>query len=470
MGIREKYSSLSKNTILFTINSFGSKMISFLFIPLYTTVLHTSDYGIVDLLSTTVQLLIPVMTLNIQDAVIRFALDDRYNPEDVVSGGMKVIGMSSLFLAIALTLLRVTGAVNLENRYLIFLFLSFIVGAVNNSISMYLRARDRVRIIVIGGLVNTVLTCFLNIFLLLFLKMGINGYLLANVIGGIISIIIMAVMGNVINQSHLGIDFDILSVMIPYSLPLVVNSLAWWFNNASDRYILVYFAGSAVNGIYAVSYKIPTVLSTIQNIFYNAWSVSAVKEFDEDDTDGFIGNVYLMYSCVSFVGCSFILLFHIPLARLLYAKDFFVAWKYVPPLLVGTVFNGLALFEGCIFTAVKRTRDVSMTTFIGAVINTVFNFILIPFWGALGAAIATMAGYFFIWIIRTVRVRSIVKMKVKWIDQILACLLIIVQGVIALSENMIMLQIVFFMIMILCQWRSLREIVYSMLRRMGKNL
>lgn len=59
---------------------------------------------------------------------------------------------------------------------------------------------------------------------------------------------------------------------------------------------MTFFCGTAINGIYAVSYKIPTILSTIQTIFYNAWSISAITEFDKDDRDGFIGNIYTIYS------------------------------------------------------------------------------------------------------------------------------------------------------------------------------
>ena len=72
---KNKYRDLSKNTILFTINSFGSKIISFLLVPLYTYVLSTSDYGTADLVTSTVSLLVPVLTLNVQDAVLRFSLE-----------------------------------------------------------------------------------------------------------------------------------------------------------------------------------------------------------------------------------------------------------------------------------------------------------------------------------------------------------------------------------------------------------
>ena len=88
MSKQSKYKNLSMNTLLFTISSFGAKIISFLLVPIYTSVLSTKDYGNVDLVSTTVQLLIPIATLNIQDAVLRFSLDDKYEAEEVIGSNL----------------------------------------------------------------------------------------------------------------------------------------------------------------------------------------------------------------------------------------------------------------------------------------------------------------------------------------------------------------------------------------------
>lgn len=139
------------------------------------------------------------------------------------------------------------------------------------------------------------------------------------------------------------------------------------------------------------------------------------------------------------------------IAKILYSNDFFVAWKYVPFLLVGTVFNGIALFEGCIFTAVKRTKDVSRTTIIGALVNTIINFSLIPFIGATGAALSTMIGYMTVWIIRTLQLRSIVKMKVKWNIQITSAVLILIQAVFAVFVKSYLIQVIPIIILIVIQ-------------------
>ena len=109
-----KYGDLSKNTILFTINSFGSKVITFLLVPLYTHVLSTSDYGTADLMTSTSQLLVPLLTLNIQDAVLRFSLDKTKDSKKVISSGFTINSIAMCFLALALLLLSGLGVLKFE--------------------------------------------------------------------------------------------------------------------------------------------------------------------------------------------------------------------------------------------------------------------------------------------------------------------------------------------------------------------
>lgn len=449
MSKKSKYKELSLNTLLFTISSFGSKLISFLLVPLYTYTLSTQDYGTVDLLNTTIQLLIPFLTINIQDAVLRFSLDSDYEKDEVIGVGIKITFISSILLAIILYVIKSMDSKPIDNKYLLYLFLSYVFGSLFNIFSMYLKGKNRIKILTFGGVLNTFITCILNVFLLLWLKKGVTGYLLANLSGLMITVIFLLIIGEIYKDVKFSSSKSLCRLMVKYSFPLVLNSLAWWINNASDRYILTYFCGASLNGVYSVAYKIPTILSTIQNIFYSAWSISAITEFDKNDNDGFMGNIYTMYSCVSILGCSILLIGNYYIAQLLYSKDFFVAWSYVPPLLIGTVFNGLALVEGCIFTAAKKTAGVTKTTIYGALVNTLFNFILIPYYGAYGAAFATMIGYFTTWFIRSLNLKSIIQMKVNWKYQILIIILLFLQLIPSLTRKVYWMQIPI-MVLLIC--------------------
>lgn len=231
-------------------------------------------------MTTTAQLLIPVLTLNVQDAVLRFTLDDNYNKEDIIKVSSRTIMISSLLTIVILSLTKSFGIIDLDNNYLFFLFFSYLMGTINNSLNMYLRSTNKMKIIGICGVINTFIACVANIFLLLVAKLGVNGYMIANILGICIANIGMFLFGNVWKDLKRGKwNKTVAKAMFAYGIPLVANSIAWWINNASDRYILTFFCGTALNGVYSVSYKIPSILSMLQNTFYNAWSVSAITEY-----------------------------------------------------------------------------------------------------------------------------------------------------------------------------------------------
>lgn len=439
--MKKKYTSLLKNIGLFTIGSLGSKIITFFLLPLYTSTLTTSEYGIVDLIQSTSQLLMPLLLLSIQDATLRFGMDPQYKKEDVLSTSIKTILRGSLILIIGLVILSYFKIINIELNYLIFLFLIFILGSFNNCFCLYLKAKDKASVIAISGIFCTLITCLVNIILLVVFKIGILGYMIGLVSGMLVQFIYQLFFGKIYKDFHIRRYNDLSNKMIKYSFPLISNSLAWWVNNASDRYILTFMSGIAANGVYAISYKIPTILTTFQGIFYNAWSISAISEFDSDDKDGFIGKNYMMYSFMSIIGCSLLIILNIPIAKVLYSNEYFNAWMCVPFLLVGTVFNGISQLEGALFAATKKTKEVAKTTIIGAIVNILFNFIFIYLFGAVGAALATMIGYCITWWLRTKSLNSFIKIKINWKMHYFSIFILIIQSILATLNLFVIIQV-----------------------------
>ena len=206
-------------------------------------------------------------------------------------------------------------------------------------------------------------------------------------------------------------------------------------NNSIDKYFVTAICGAAQNGIYAVSYKIPTILTVFHSIFSQAWNLSAIKEFDKNDKDGFFANTYTMYNAILVILCSGLVLFNIPIAKILFAKDFFVAWKYSSVLLVSIVFSALSGFLGSIFTAVKDSKIFAVSTVISAIVNCILNAILIPMWGIQGAAIATAISFFLIWFIRLICTRKYIKWRINLVVDIVAYVILVIQVVLEHFEN-----------------------------------
>lgn len=465
MDFINKYRNLSKNTILYAINSIGGKLAGFLLIPLYTSVLSSNDYGMSDVLMVTVQLLVPLLTLNIQDAVIRFTLDEECDKQKVLNIGINIVIKGGTILSVSLLLARITEALLLDLRFVCYIIFAFLINAFNNIASFYLRAQNRVTIIVLAGLSNTVITCLCSIVFLLYYNMGVYGYLFANIMGALTSSLFYLFFNGIYREIMPSTDSVLTKTMVFYSLPLAINTIAWWINNASDRYILTLLLDSSANGIYAVSNKIPSILSSAQTVFYNAWSVSVIMNFDKADKDGFIGNVYSFYSEISVLVCSFLLIINKPIATILYAKEFYDAWRYVPPLLVGMVFCGLSLFEGCFFTAVKDTKKVSYTTIVGAIINLFLNMFLIPITGIIGASIATMISYIVTWVIRVVLAQRIITMKVKWRRHFLLYLLLIIQASSSIIFDALTIQYILFIVIVFCMKGEIHTFLKSVARK-----
>ena len=100
--MNKKYRYLGKNTIIFAISSFGTKALSFLLGPLYTSVLTTAEYGTADLITTTATLLVYVLTINIASSVLRFTIDQRSEGRNILSFGFRILILGTIICGMLL--------------------------------------------------------------------------------------------------------------------------------------------------------------------------------------------------------------------------------------------------------------------------------------------------------------------------------------------------------------------------------
>ena len=433
--MNKKYKSLLKNIFYFLLAGFVPRIASFILLPIYTSYLKTSDLGISDLIVSTVNLLLPLLTLEVQDAVMKFSLDNTASKKSVFSIGINLSLLGAIVLLIGEIILYKTGIIHLPLHLLAYMFILYIVDSTNIIVSYFCRGLDKVKILTYSSILSSLITFLCSICFVAVFKLGLHGYLWTNIIANFSStayIFISAQMGE-----YYEIKFEKKTSirMIKFSLPLIISALSWWINNASDKYILGYFAGTAFVGIYSVSSKIPNILSTLGTVIAKAYSMSAIKEFDKEDSDGFLGKSYSAICAGMVIGCSFLLLLNIPLAKILFSKDFFKAWKYVPFLLLSIAFNQMALSCQNIFIAQNKTKIVSKTALIGAVINTVFNIVLIPPFGALGASIATAISFFVVWELRYLILKRELNIKNQPLIEFFSFILLIFQTIFSIYGN-----------------------------------
>lgn len=139
----QKYKYLIKNIGLLTVSKFGSKILSFILIPLYTNLLTTAEYGTYDIYSTTVSLLIPILTIQVVDSVVRFSLEVDIDKTHVFSIGFKRVGFSCVIVAIFITINWITGFVHILAEYPMCFFLMYSTEIAYSLLSQFCRGIEK---------------------------------------------------------------------------------------------------------------------------------------------------------------------------------------------------------------------------------------------------------------------------------------------------------------------------------------
>lgn len=436
-----RYRYLLKNIGLLTLSSFSTKLLSFFLVPLYTNILSTTEYGTYDLFNTTIGVLLPILTLNIQEAVMRFSIDSKYDRKSIVTVATRFFILSNLIVILGLWVNYTFVFSVIAKQYAIFFFLMFLSQSLSGMITMYVRGIDKIYDLSVSSAIAAVITICLNVSFLAFLHWGLVGYFMANIIGPMVQSLYLIVKAHVLGDIHLERAYQSeKNEMVNYSKPLIVNSIAWWVNNSSDRYIVVIFCGLAENGIYSVASKIPSILNIFQTIFNQAWTLSVVRDFDPEDRDNFFSNTYRVYNCLMVVICSVIIASDKILAKFLYANDFYVAWQYVPWLTIAILFGAISGYIGGFFAAVKDSKIFATSTVFGAITNIILNFCLVPYIGTLGAAIATAISYFEVWAFRYWHSQKYIKLKINLFRDCISYSILILQSLVLLflkQENLL---------------------------------
>ena len=406
-----KKKELMKNTIIIFCGKVCTQLISFFLLPLYTGYLATKDYGIVDLITTYVTLLVPIITLELEMSIFRYLVDSRGKEKEtkkLMSNNFGVLLTALLIFTILYII--VTSFWKFDFRWLI--LIDIIICTFSGNFLQISRGMGRTLDYSISCLITGVLTIISNILLIAVFKLGAFGMItsmaLANGIGALY-LFIRLKLYKLIDFKL--IDKKLIKEMYRYSIPLVPNGVSWWIVNVSDRTIISYVIGTAANGLYAVSNKFPTILSSLLGIFNLSWSESAALHINSPDRDEFFSDisntVTKLFSSLG-VGMIACMPFIFPL---LINSKYNGAFNQIPILVLGAVFNVVVCLYSAIYIAKKMTKQVATVSIIGAVINIFVNVLLIKRIGLYAASISTAISYFVMMIYRHIDLKKYINIK-----------------------------------------------------------
>lgn len=409
-----KYQTLASNTIILAIGQFGSKMLVYVMLKFYTNMLGTDGFGDVNNIINASSLLISVVTLSINEGVLRYALDKANNGKHVLSIGLNTAIVGLLLFSAAVPLV---GMIEMLSDYQWLIYMYVATGSIKGICAIYVRARGHVKLFAVDGILTTISVILLNLLLLGVFHLGVVGYVLSVSLGDLISILFLTWRAKLYKQYRpFGNDPVLAKSMIRYSIPLMPTTIMWWIINVSDTFMVTAFFGSAANGVYSFAFKFPNLAAIVVGIFSQAWHMSAITERNSRKISQFYSNVFSMIQTVMYITAAGILLVLRPIIMPFFGSEGFEsAYIYVPFLVAAVVFQSFNNFLSSIYEACNKTTHSFISSVIGAVSNVVLNLILLSSpMKVLGAALATLISYVLVYIFRVIDTKKYLYMKVNF--------------------------------------------------------
>lgn len=428
---QSKSKLLLTGTVIYAIGNLGTKILSFIIVPLYTYYINTSDMGDYDLVNSTISLLTPLLTLQIMDAAYTWMLRENTKPYDCINAVYKFMIITSVISSAVILLINHFIPI----KYCYYMILQLTISRIFSAMQKLLRGLKNQKLFAASGIIYTSIFLLLNLLQIVVLKQGVEALFQSAIISYSFCTILLLICEKRLRVFSIKTSsLQLQKEMLKFSLPLVPNQLNWWVMNTSDRYIIRFFLGSSANGIFAIAHKFPSVLQLIFNIFYLSWQDMAIVDKDKD-SGAFYTKVFKLYYQFAFT----FLVFLIPFTKLfiIYSMEesYHSATLYVGFLYLGTVFQAFSSFFGVGYLKNNKTKQAASTSIYGAIINALFDVVLMKFIGLYAAAVSTFLGFFTMFVIRVVQTKKTMQIKIDMKNFVLLFIVCILSVVISIFTN-----------------------------------
>lgn len=396
MDDTKKSKNLVKGVVTYAIGDFGSKILTFLIVPLYTYYINTSDMGVYDILTSTISLLSPIITLQISDAAYRWMIHSDGDAAKYIRATMQTLLNNCAVAAAVIFLINYFYPI----PFCVYFVMSLVTTRCLNTIKKLLRGLGNQRLFAESGILYTVIFLALNILQIIVLGRGVKSLFVSSVVSDLIVILVIYIREPRVRTNLLvKPDLHLIRRMLAFSAPLVPNLLSWWVINSSDRYIVRFILGVSANGVLSIAGKFPSALDMVVSLFNTAWQDVSIADRDKD-----VGAYYSRVFRFMYRVLLSLLWGLIPFTKIyiLFAMEqsYHGAADIVAFYYLGSVFQGFSAFYGVGYLRSGKTGRAFTTSIYAAAVNVAVHLALIHFMGLQAAALSTFVAFFVMWYIR----------------------------------------------------------------------
>ncbi|MCD6117033.1 oligosaccharide flippase family protein [bacterium] len=397
---------LTKHSAVYGIGHILSRAIGFLLLPIHTNYIVPKEYGAAALLFSSIAILTVFFSYGMDIAFLRYFVlsENRENKRLIFSTAFITLVFSGVLFSGFMLLFPVPFSKIIFDSPDFILLIRLAAGILFADTLclvpyLVLRGEEKSKAFVMVKLFNILLNVGLNILLIVYLKQGVRGIFISNVIASFMTLLVLLPI--IVKFIENRFDFHVLKQLLSFGLPYIPSGIAVLVMDQIGRFFLDRMAGKSAAGIFSANCKLGMFMALLVAAFRFAWHPFFLKTAkDEENAPEIFARVFTYFIAVT--GLFFLLIslslneivsFHIGSMRL-FGRGFSTGMGIVPVILLSYVFYGIYINSIIGIYLKKKTKYLILITSAGAFAGILMNYILVPRWNIMGAAVATLIAYF----------------------------------------------------------------------------
>lgn len=397
-----------RDTVIYSVGTFSSKLAGFVLVPLYTNKQYLSgnDYGVLNLVEANLQILISVFGLGLSYAFERWYWDKE-----------KIARRNSIFFTIlfsttciAITLILVTVPLAGPLSNLLFdsvsyrdVFSLMVINAgleiIAQTPTTLIRLRERPKLFTIANIIKLVVSVTLTIIFIVQLQAGLKGVYYAQIISVLVYFIVLAPF--ILRHIRLRFEWHEMGQMVRFRFPFLLPVIALNVFAFNDRFVISNMTGMVEAGIYSLGLKLANTIKVfVITAIWLALTPTIYKMMNDPNNKRFYSKIM---TYVGFVVIIFVMIFSFyskELVRIFASEEiYYEAYKVIPIVSLGIFFALLKDISLIGLNITKKTSSIAITTIVVTLLNLGLNILLIPHLGIIGAAVSSVVAQFIFFVI-----------------------------------------------------------------------
>ena len=401
-----KKNDYKKAGTYYFIGNLFNKGIAFLTVPIFTRILSTSDYGIINTYGTWISIISIFVSLAIYMGIRASFIDYRDNIDDFLSTCTTFTLLNGFSVSLIFIIISRALTIKISTSLLFLCAIQSVATAILQNYSMYLmmqfRYKFRTALMILPNLVSVIISIILIVFFInddKYLGRIVPQAIVHLIIATIVIILIYKSSNRVFNKEYL-------KYALAISTPLVLHGISLNILSQSDRTMITWLADAGQSGIYSLVYNfsmIATVITTSLDGIWVPWFTKSLMESKETEINS-RAKKYIDFMTIAMIS---VMLIGPEAVKILAPVQYWDGISIIPPIVI----SNFVIFAYTLYVNIehyyKKTPYITINTIIAACSNLILNYIFIPKYGYVAAAYTTLASYLLSFILHSNYSRSL---------------------------------------------------------------